>query len=641
MTGALILADQPTGAGLGVAGVARNDLWLGQPIDFSCAEPGNTTFLWELLDAPLGSVATLTTPTLATTSLTAALIGTYRVRLTTNGGGAGNVQTRVFRVRYNSLGVLTNRGWAYPAPHEIDEESNYTGNTRGYAEPFETILEDVRVNLGVGGGGTQTVKHEGVTQSTLVTTFDFTGAGVTASGAGATATVDIPGETLDSILRIVDVAEWNEFPAPGTDGARRYAVAWAPDAIAFVALDFNTPSGAIYSEDGVEWLPGKLPATAITEKWRSVVAGPGSTICAVANAVSSGFEVLTSTDATTWVSQAAATTGLSWNALAWSTDLSLFAAVGNANGTDNIMTSPDGLAWTNRTEPGGFGGVDAWSAIVWAAPSIAVPTGQFLAVSQGGTGRTMKSLDGVTWTAAGVLADVDAHAVAWNGTLFAVATDSGIYTSPTAVTWTLQPTSTAFTTLHAYYTMVWAAELGLFVAGGDSSEEIAVSKDGITWYSRITHAPGDNYPQGMAWSPTLRAFASGGDATSATMLVSRPPKALNPRETQWVTTDATSTDISLDFAHAKETVVFGRVVVLATCKASGEIAAFEFRCVFLCGVTNNLENNLPVQLLYSQQDNPAWVCTLYRDAFSFVVTVQGVAATEIQWKASFEVISHG
>jgi len=46
---------------------------------------------------------------------------------------------------------------------------------------------------GAAAGGTITVKDEGTTQSTIVTTLDFTGAGVTASGAGATATINIPG----------------------------------------------------------------------------------------------------------------------------------------------------------------------------------------------------------------------------------------------------------------------------------------------------------------------------------------------------------------------------------------------------------------------------------------------------------------
>jgi hypothetical protein len=44
-----------------------------------------------------------------------------------------------------------------------------------------------------GGSGTITTKDEGVTLSTAVTTLDFTGAGVTASGAGSTTTVNITG----------------------------------------------------------------------------------------------------------------------------------------------------------------------------------------------------------------------------------------------------------------------------------------------------------------------------------------------------------------------------------------------------------------------------------------------------------------
>jgi hypothetical protein len=42
-------------------------------------------------------------------------------------------------------------------------------------------------------GGTITTKDEGTTLSTGVTTLDFVGAGVTASGAGATTTITIPG----------------------------------------------------------------------------------------------------------------------------------------------------------------------------------------------------------------------------------------------------------------------------------------------------------------------------------------------------------------------------------------------------------------------------------------------------------------
>jgi hypothetical protein len=43
------------------------------------------------------------------------------------------------------------------------------------------------------GGSTITVKDEGVTQSTTVDTLDFVGANVTASGAGSTATITASG----------------------------------------------------------------------------------------------------------------------------------------------------------------------------------------------------------------------------------------------------------------------------------------------------------------------------------------------------------------------------------------------------------------------------------------------------------------
>jgi hypothetical protein len=46
---------------------------------------------------------------------------------------------------------------------------------------------------GVGGGSGVTVQEEGTPLATAGTTFNFTGAGVTASGTGATKTIDIPG----------------------------------------------------------------------------------------------------------------------------------------------------------------------------------------------------------------------------------------------------------------------------------------------------------------------------------------------------------------------------------------------------------------------------------------------------------------
>ncbi len=62
----------------------------------------------------------------------------------------------------------------------------------------EYVLVDATTGAAVwlattGSGSTITTKDEGSTLSATVTTLDFTGAGVTASGSGATTTVNIPG----------------------------------------------------------------------------------------------------------------------------------------------------------------------------------------------------------------------------------------------------------------------------------------------------------------------------------------------------------------------------------------------------------------------------------------------------------------
>src|ERR1700689_3825519 len=55
MAGAIIVIDQPTGAGSGTPGVARQDLWQAQQINLSVGIGGNSTFQWDLLDIPPGS----------------------------------------------------------------------------------------------------------------------------------------------------------------------------------------------------------------------------------------------------------------------------------------------------------------------------------------------------------------------------------------------------------------------------------------------------------------------------------------------------------------------------------------------------------------------------------------------------------
>lgn len=152
MAGAIIVIDQPGGAGAGSPGVARNDLWQNKQINLSCAT-ANGKYQWDLLDVPPGSGASLVGEGTSTPNFLPDLIGTYRIQLITNGGGPGNVQILIVRVRYGQTGVLQNRGWAPPAVGEQAPEANYDGNTRGWAEQIEFILADIRTTLVGPAGG--------------------------------------------------------------------------------------------------------------------------------------------------------------------------------------------------------------------------------------------------------------------------------------------------------------------------------------------------------------------------------------------------------------------------------------------------------------------------------------------------------
>lgn len=184
MAGAVIVANQADGAGDGSPGIARNDLWLSQEIQLVVGTAGNTSIEWALLDSPDGSAATLADSSqsgggpYADCTFTPDLPGTYRVQLVTNGGGPGNVQILVLRVRYNSSGVLVNRGWALPAKGEIEGESNYNGNMRAWAEVFEFIFADILEIMTGSLGPPVRFVFPGVAglQTTDVSTFTTVGA---------------------------------------------------------------------------------------------------------------------------------------------------------------------------------------------------------------------------------------------------------------------------------------------------------------------------------------------------------------------------------------------------------------------------------------------------------------------------------
>lgn len=145
---AIIRIDQAANSiPTGTAGKARNDIWKDQVV--SLVSTGDATCTWTLLDKPPGSASALSAGSGTPVTITPDTYGTYRVKLVDS---AGNVRVRVFRVRYNSAGVLAQRGWAKPALFETYssdgvDEANYGTNTRGWDEPERFKEDDVRKSL--------------------------------------------------------------------------------------------------------------------------------------------------------------------------------------------------------------------------------------------------------------------------------------------------------------------------------------------------------------------------------------------------------------------------------------------------------------------------------------------------------------
>ncbi len=150
MPGAVIAFDQARpgpSTSSGTPGVARKDLWQNREVTARSTAPGNISYSWAFLDIPPGSAAVLADASTANARFTPDLPGSYRVQLTTNGGGPGNVQILIAAVTFDNAGALTQRGWRLPAFGEVAGEDNFGGQLRGWAEAFEFILADTRTAL--------------------------------------------------------------------------------------------------------------------------------------------------------------------------------------------------------------------------------------------------------------------------------------------------------------------------------------------------------------------------------------------------------------------------------------------------------------------------------------------------------------
>lgn len=210
--------------------------------------------------------------------------------------------------------------------------------------------------------------------------------------------------------------------------------------------------------------------------------------------------------------------------VAWSSSLTLFVAVGkNFGSTRTIMTSPDGVTWTER--PNSFDGGFLYD-VCWSGTKF-VAVGFNSAITK----SVMTSPDGITWTVQTCGLDTGAATgVDWSPSLslFVVVGNSGpgstTFTSPDGVTWTSRTTS-----MQRGYRVYWSSDLTLWIAGGANAARTAhifTSPDGTTWTTRTTPlytggptTAGTNAAR-TVWYPDLSLLVTGSNLATKTLISS-------------------------------------------------------------------------------------------------------------------------
>lgn len=209
-----------------------------------------------------------------------------------------------------------------------------------------------------------------------------------------------------NIWSTTDGITWTQHVGVSTDSLGD--VEWLNNQ--FVAVGAN--GTVLFSTDGTNW----TTETTGTADFLATVAWSGNTY--VALGISTGF---TSSDGMTWAP--VPVTGL-FEEVVWASGLNLFVVV-DSNG--RIMTSPDGISWTERLD---FNQLFSLDTVFWNGSQL---------IAGGDIGEIVTSTDAITWETRA--SAIDFERVRWDGTsLYAVGGPSKLATSPDGVNWSFHRT---------------------------------------------------------------------------------------------------------------------------------------------------------------------------------------------------------
>ena len=271
-----------------------------------------------------------------------------------------------------------------------------------------------------------------------------------------------------------------------------YDVVWGATHWAAVGSGSLNEAVVLMSSDGATW--GKLSLGKSRELLSLSKKGPGTLYGIAWNGsrfVAVGEKLLTSRDGSEW---SVAAEFAQCKLTRVTTNGTMFVAVGGYYHNGCVVTSPDGMSWTDRTA--NLSGEGALlTDVIWTGVAF-VALGNVNRGKFGMTALVFTSADGNTWTRQSV-ANVFLMSLTWNGSLLigvgGVARQGNIFSSADGKSWTRSRIQVS----NPLRSVTWNGQR--FVAVGVRGE-ILTSPDGQTWTKQSSNTTRDLLR--VAWNGT-------------------------------------------------------------------------------------------------------------------------------------------
>jgi hypothetical protein len=267
-----------------------------------------------------------------------------------------------------------------------------------------------------------------------------------------------------------DGINWTLVDVSSNTRARQ--IAWSPQLNRTVVGTTGNNTKILYSDNLINWNFTNISNT----RFESVVWSAELGLFVASSSLETGVvfnRILTSPDGITWTQRASVDDSAPWRPLCWSPELGIFVNLGCKTrpiNTSKIQISSDGINWTEYPLS-----IDAnWTDMVWSKELglfVAISDTYFFITSLSSqASRIMTSPDGINWTER-INPDpsLNLTGISWSPelNLFLVVANNGdgvrpsMITSSNGINWKF---NNNFNNVRGWGNIEWSPELGIFVA---------------------------------------------------------------------------------------------------------------------------------------------------------------------------------